>query len=253
MEIAPGIYSIRQTGRNTYPSGYSHAYLLEDGQELTLIDTLGDADGRLVLQQLRELGQPVRNLRRILLTHAHRSHIGGVAHLKSLSGATVYSHVWEADIVSGKRSAQPVPLSPIRPLRVYPQRLGLKFGAGHPPCHVDVHLSDGDQVGPARVIHAPGHTPGHLVFYWPERQALFTGDNVVTWPRLGAGWPGFQLDELLFRDSLRRMEETVLRMGRGHDPPVRVIGVAHGEPLTRGATELLRVVVRAAQTERFAG
>jgi glyoxylase-like metal-dependent hydrolase (beta-lactamase superfamily II) len=253
VEIAGGVYSIGQTGRNTYPSGYSHAYLLKHGQDLTLIDTLGDADGRLVLQQLRRLGQPVRNLKQILLTHAHRSHIGGLAHLKSLSGATVYSHVWEADIISGKRSAQPVPLLPIRPLRVYPQRLGLALGAGHPHCHVDKHLSDGDEVGPIHVIHTPGHTPGHLVFYWPERQALFTGDNVVTWPRLGAGWPGFQLDEMQFRDSLQHMEESVLRIGEQYDQPVSVIGVAHGEPITRGATERLRFVVEAAQIGRFAG
>lgn len=251
MEIARGVFSIGQTGRNAYPSGYSHAYLLKDGEELTLIDTLGDADGRLVIQQLKKLRQPVRNLKRILVTHAHRSHIGGLAHLKSLSGATVYSHVWEADIISGKRPAQPVSLLPVRPLRVYPQRLGLALGAGHAHCHVDEHLSDGDEVGPVYVIHTPGHTPGHLVFYWPDRRALFTGDSIVTWPRLGAGWPGFQLDELQFRDSLRYMEREVFRIGEPRDPPVRVIGVAHGEPITRGATERLHSLVEAAQTERF--
>jgi glyoxylase-like metal-dependent hydrolase (beta-lactamase superfamily II) len=253
VEIASGIYSLRQTGRNTYPSGYSHAYLLKHGEEFTLIDTLGDADGRLVLQQLRKLREPVGKLRHILLTHAHRSHIGGAAHLKRLSGATVYSHEWEADIVSGKRSAQPVSLQPIPPLRVYLQRLGLALRAGHPHCQVDVHLSDRDQVGPIHVIHTPGHTPGHLVYYWPERQALFTGDNVVTWPQLGAGWPGFQLDEMKFRDSLLYLEESVRQLGKKSYPPVTVIGVAHGEPITRGATELLHTVVEAAQTKPFPG
>ena len=246
MEIARGVYSIRQTGRNAYPSGYSHAYLLKNGAELTLIDTLSDPDGHLVLEQLNKLDQPVRNLKHIVLTHAHRSHIGGLARLKSLSGATVYSHVWEADIIAGKRSAQPVSLLPIRPLRIYPQRLGLALRAGHQPCRVDQHLHDGDEVGPVRVIHTPGHTPGHLVFYWPNRQALFTGDSIVTWPRLGAGWPGFQLDEMQFRDSLRRMEESVRRVAES-DPPVTAIGVAHGEPITRGATERLQSLVEAAQ------
>ena len=253
MEIAHGIYSLRQTGRQAYPSGYSHAYLLEvESEELTLIDTLGDADGRLVLEQLRKLGRPVRSLKRILLTHGHRSHVGGLARLKTLSGATVYSHVWEADIIAGKRSAQPVPLRPLRPLRVFPQRIGLTLRAGHPPCRVDRHLQDGDEVGPVRVIHTPGHTPGHLVFYWPERQALFTGDSIVTWPMLGPGWPGFQLDEAQFRESLRYMEESVLRMAGAQDPPVKVMGVAHGEPITRGATENLRSLVEAVWTGRRA-
>jgi hypothetical protein len=69
MEIASGVYSMRQTGRNAYPSGYSHAYLLKNGEELTLIDALGDPDGHLVLEQLKKLGQPVRNLKHIVLTH----------------------------------------------------------------------------------------------------------------------------------------------------------------------------------------
>lgn len=236
-----------QTGRNAYPSGHSHAYLLDDEETgLTLIDTLADPDAHLVLEQLRKLGRPVTDLKHLVLTHAHRSHIGGLARLKILSGATVYAHEWEADIIAGERKPQPVSLLPIPPLRTYTQRLGLALGVGAPPCPVERHLEDGDRVGPVRVIHTPGHTPGHLVFYWPERRALFTGDNVVTWPRLGTGWPSFQLNERQFRDSLRYMEDSVHRMAEPDSPPVEAIGVAHGDPVTRGATEHLRVLVKQA-------
>ena len=239
MEIADGVYSIRQTGRNTYPSGYSHAYLLEDeATGLTLIDTLADTDARLVLEQLRKLGRPVTDLKHIMLTHGHRSHLGGLATLKRLSDATVYSHEWEADIIAGERKPQPVSLRPIPPLHTYTQRLGLALGIGAPPCRVDrPSLKDGDKVGPVQVIHTPGHTPGHVVFYWPERQALFTGDNIATWPRLGAGWPSFQLNEGQFRASFRRMAKEL-------DKQVEVIGVAHGEPITRGATEQMRILAK---------
>jgi hypothetical protein len=68
---------------------------------------------------------------------------------------------------------------------------------------------------------------------------------------LGAGWPGFQLDEIQFRNSLRHMEESVRRMAEKRDPPVTVIGVAHGEPITRGATERMQSVVEAAQTGKY--
>lgn len=252
MQIAPGIHSIRQTGRQTYPSGYSHAYLLETGpEELTLIDTLGDTDGRLVLDMLRGLNRPVGGLRHILLTHCHRSHVSGAARLRELSGATVYAHPWEAEIISGKRSAPRVSLLPLRPLRIFPQRLGLALRAGHPPCPVDRHLGDGDAVGPVRVIHVPGHTPGALVYYWPEQRALFTGDNIVSWPSLRTGWPGFQLDAPQFRRSMRYMEESVARLAEDPDQPVAVIGVAHGEPVTRGATEHLRSLVDAAWSGRI--
>lgn len=269
MEIAQGVYSIRQTGRNAYPSGHSHAYLLDDERTgLTLIDTLADPDARLVLEQLKKLGWPKKKkLERILLTHAHRSHVGGLATLKELSGATVYSHIWEADIIAGKRKAQRVSLWPTPPLRTYTQRLGLALGAAHRPCRVNEYLADDQEVGPVRVIHTPGHTPGHVVFYWPKRRALFTGDNIVTWPHLSTGWPSFQLDEIQFRDSLLYMEKSVDEMAKRQnavehaakglrhfnappdppeDPPVRIIGVAHGEPITRGATECLRALVRRA-------
>ena len=49
----------------------------------------------------------------------------------------------------------------------------------HPPCDVDAYIHDGDRIGPLHVVHAPGHTPGHLAFYWPERRMLFCGDAVV--------------------------------------------------------------------------
>ena len=244
MQIAPGVYAMGyRAGRAAYSSAYSRAYLLDDGTGLTLIDTLADTDAHLILEQLKKLNRPVTDLKRILLTHAHRSHLMGLAYLKRLSGAAVCSHEWEAEIIEGRRRARPVALWPVGPLRVYPFRLGLALGAKHPPCHVDdKRLEDGDKVGPVRVIHAPGHTPGHLTFYWPERQALFTGDNIVTWPRVGASWPSFQLDQALFRSSLRRMKDSVHRMAK-HDPPVAIIGVAHGEPITRGADEHLRTLV----------
>jgi glyoxylase-like metal-dependent hydrolase (beta-lactamase superfamily II) len=249
MQIAPGVYALgHRTGRAAYLSAYSRAYLLDDGTELTLIDTLADPDAHLVLEQLKKLNRPVTDLKRILLTHAHRSHLMGLARLKRLSGATVCSHEWEADIIEGKLKARPVSLRPVRPLLVYPFRLGLGLGAEHPPCDVDDrNLKDGDKVGPIRVFHVPGHTPGHLVYYWAEQRALFTGDNVVTWPRFGASWPGFQLDDRQFRASLRHMVDSV-RSKAELNPPVAVIGVAHGEPITRGAADRLASLVEAVTT-----
>lgn len=251
MQISPGVYSIgRQTGRKAYLGGYSRAYLLDDEDTgLTLIDTLADADARLVLEQIGRLGKTVNDLRRILLTHAHRSHLMGLARLKTLSGATVYAHEWEADIVAGERKAQPVALGPLSPTSLLPMRVGLALGAKHPPCRVDEYLTDRKKVGPLTAIHTPGHTPGHCVFYWPERRALFTGDNIATWPKFSAGWPNFQLDDSQFRASLLRMAEAVREMEPDH-PPVSIIGVSHGDPITRGASKRLGALLDGVKTVR---
>ena len=54
-----------------------------------------------------------------------------------------------------------------------------------------------------QVIHTPGHSPGSISLYWPEKKALFTGD--VVFP-MGVGrtdFPGG--DGGLLRDSIERL------------------------------------------------
>ena len=41
---------------------------------------------------------------------------------------------------------------------------------------------DGDAFGPFQVLHTPGHSPGHLSFWWEEHRFLVAGDAVATWP-----------------------------------------------------------------------
>jgi glyoxylase-like metal-dependent hydrolase (beta-lactamase superfamily II) len=227
MQLAPGLWSMRQD-----EGGHVHAYLIDDGQGLTLIDTLFNSDASVVLDGLKEAGKQVTDIRNIILTHAHRSHIGGLATLKKLSNATVYSHEWEEDIISGKRKATPVSLWPKAPLQVYSLQLGLALGLKpHVPCPVDKALKDGDHVGALEIVGVPGHTPGCLAFYWRERQALIVGDVVVTWPTITPGWPGLTLDNA----------ENFKQVGKLADASsAEILCVGHGEPLPSGASTILR-------------
>src|SRR5438045_4575333 len=144
MEIAPCIYSLSQQG-----GGHVHAFPLDDGNELTVIDTLWDTDGQRILDQIKSIGRSVTDLKHIILTHAHRSHLGGLAALKRASGATVYAHPWEADIIGGERRAQPVTLLPKQSLRLLPFQIGLRLNRPrHTPCPVDEPLEEGAAVGP---------------------------------------------------------------------------------------------------------
>ena len=226
MEIAPGVYSLSQS------KGFDvHAFLLDDGDGLTLIDTLFDADARVILDQISALGQTVTDLKRIGLTHGHRSHLGGLAELKRQSGAPVYSHEWEADIIAGERKAQCVSWRPQDPLVTYHFQVGNNLNLSkHPPCEVDHFLRGGEQFGPVEVLHTPGHSPGHLAFYWPERRVLFTGDAVVTSPKFIAGWPGFTLNARQQAESLRRLAEY----------EADILAVGHGEPVMADGTARLR-------------
>ena len=228
MELAPGIHSLGH-GKG----GHVHAFLIDHGDELTLVDTLFEGDARLVLEAIRGLGRSVTDLKRIALTHGHRSHLGGLAALKRASGAKVYAHAWEADIVAGDRRAQPVTLLPKQSLRLLPFQLGLWLGRPkHEPCPVDETLEEGDAFGPLQVLHAAGHSPGHLAFHWPERGFLIAGDAIATWPELCAGWTAFNLNKKQHGASLRRLAAL----------EARIVGVGHGDPITEDAADTVHSV-----------
>src|SRR5262245_20558229 len=106
-EIVPGVYCLSQR-----KGGRVHAFLLDDGKELTLIDCLFDTDGQRIVQAIAQIGRQVSDLKNIVVTHGHRSHIGGLAALQKMSGAKVWAHEWEADIIAGQREAQRVSLKP---------------------------------------------------------------------------------------------------------------------------------------------
>jgi glyoxylase-like metal-dependent hydrolase (beta-lactamase superfamily II) len=223
IELAPGVHALGHKA-----GGRVHAFLIDAAGELTLVDTLFEGDARLVLAAIDALGRAPSDLKRIAITHAHRSHLGGLAELKRRTNATVHAHEWEADIIAGERRAQPVTILPKQSLKLIPFQLGLRFNRPrHSPCPVDETIDEGDALGPLQVLHAPGHSPGHLAFHWPERGFLIAGDAIATWPEVCGGWTAFNLNLAQHTVSLRRMAAL--------EP--RVVGVGHGDPIVEGAAE----------------
>lgn len=212
------------------------AYLLDDGDGLTLIDALSKADGRTVLAELARIGRPVTDLRRILLTHAHVTHVKGAAALQRASGATVAGPAEERDIIEGRAASGGTTLVPQRPWHVLPQqyllnlspllwRLRLRPGLLFPPpVTLDHVYEDGERIGPVHVIRTPGHSPGSTCFYWPEMEALFVGDAIVTWPRYELGWKGLTED---FPENVRSVRR-LLAICRDRGWRIRRIAPGHG-------------------------
>ena len=234
MQLAPGIEVLGDES-----SGYVRAFLIDDGGELTLVDTLGEKHPFTILSAIRRMGRSITDLKRICLTHAHFSHLAGLVALKELSGAKVYSHEWEADIIAGHREAQRVPLLPRRPFRVYyPFQLGAALGKGasgrgedrFEGCPVEAYLACGDRLGRLEVVHAPGHTPGHLAFWVDSERVLLAGDAIVTWPVVAGGWDSFTLNTKQRRKSLYKLADRV---------PDKV-GVGHGDPIVKHAGDVVR-------------
>ena len=227
MKLTDGIHYVSQE-----KGGHVHAFLLDDGNGITLIDALFDSDAKIIFDEIQVMGRKPSDLKNIIATHAHRSHIGGIAELKKQSNAKVYAHDFEVDILAGKRKAQGVTFWPKAPLQAYKLQFGLWLGVdGHAPVTVDQTLKEADRVGPLTIVATPGHTPGCLSFSWPEKKALFVGDVIVTWPRVEAGWAGLTLD----------MKENVRSVGKLADFGSNdIVGVGHGEPIAQGGFEVLR-------------
>lgn len=226
MDAIPGIYSLG--GR---AGAHVRAFVLQDGHDLLILDTLFAAHARPILDQIEALGRTVEDVKHIIMTHGHRSHLGGLAKLAELSGAPVYGHEWEADIIAGQRAAQSVSWLPHAPLQSYPFQLGNNLNISkHVPRAVDHFVHEGDQIGPLRVVHTPGHSPGHLAFWWEEKRALFVGDAIVTWPRFELGWRGFLLNPTQHRESVRHLAEF----------EAEVMCTGHGDPIWSGAGERIK-------------
>ena len=102
-----------------------------------------------------------------------------------------------------------------------------------PPATVDHFVHEGDQIGPLRVVACPGHSPGHLSFWWDERRLLIAGDAICTWPNLMLGWRGFMLNLPQHRASVRRLAEL----------DSEILCVGHGDPLRSGAAQAIRAAL----------
>ncbi len=133
--------------------------LWDEAGRAALIDPGGEAERLLAEAARRDL-----KLQSILLTHGHLDHVGAAAELRDALGIP---------IIGPQREEQFW-------LDALPQQAEL---FGFPPAQAftpDQWLADGDrvEVGSVRldVLHCPGHTPGHVVFYQPAARLAFVGD-----------------------------------------------------------------------------
>jgi glyoxylase-like metal-dependent hydrolase (beta-lactamase superfamily II) len=219
--------------------GRVHAYLLDDGDGLTLIDALLDVHARSILSAIESLGRHPADLRQIILTHGHPTHVKGAAILKEASRAPVYAPIEEQDIIEGHRPSNRTTLFPRRPWRILPQQYLLNLQnilwklhirpaiLNIPPVKVDRSIvGDFEQIGPVMTFRTPGHSPGSTSFYWPETATLFTGDALVTWPKLELGWRGLTESRAQNLASIRRL----VAVFEKRQWPIRRFASGHGSP-----------------------
>ena len=244
VEIAPGVHGLG--------SEYVNWYLVEDGDQLTAVDAGLPGFAKHLDDDLRALGRHRSDVAAVVLTHSDADHTGIANDLRE-AGARVLVHADDEGTLSKPRpktgDASPIHLLPYL-RRATPWRLFVhmgRLGGARPPAVKGAETyADGDVLdvpGAPRVVHTPGHTPGHCVLVFEGVGALFVGDALCTWNPL-TGARGTQLmpsplnvdNERCF-ESLDRIEglhaSVVLP---GHGDPVRespAAAVAHARQMGR--------------------
>jgi glyoxylase-like metal-dependent hydrolase (beta-lactamase superfamily II) len=124
-------------------------------EELILIDTGAGWSVDKIIKNVEKLGLDPKNLSKLLLTHCHIDHIGGVPEIKKRFGSKIYIHKLDAP-----------PLETGDPILTAASWYQTTF----PPTPVDVKLNSPEEIlkiGEEQIVclHTPGHTPGSISIY----------------------------------------------------------------------------------------
>ncbi len=232
-DTAPGVHLIQHANVN--------CWLIEDdteGKGLTLVDAGLPRTWPRLEEAVNTLGYRLEDIRALVLTHAHFDHVGMASRLIRKLGLPVHVHREDHHLAAHPYSydhENPIALYPLRHPRAIPVLGSMLLGGAAfvrgvtelRPLTVDAEL---DVPGRPKVIATPGHTYGHVALHLPDRDAVITGDALVTLdpytaltgPRIVAG--AATADERQALASLDVIEAT----GAKNVLP------GHGDPWDRG-------------------
>ncbi len=199
-----------------FPGFIAYCYLLLEAGVPTLIDTgsgLGNSNEHLLagIEAVHtEFGEPitVKGIRRILITHGHIDHFGGLAsiHERTADAQIAIHHLDRRVLLKYEERV----LVATKDLRVYLERAGVKpqhrenlmlmYGFAKKEfrsMRVDLALEDGMVLDTMTFIHTPGHCPGQV--------CIIIGDVLIS------------ADHILGRTTPHQSPESITRYtGLGH-------------------------------------
>lgn len=159
FRVAPHIYYVGNV--------WVTCYLIDTGEGLVLIDTSVFPTLYLLLENIRKLGYDPKDIKKILLSHAHADHDGSAVHLKEMTGA----ELWLSKEDWAFKNDTSIPES-------------VKFSAL--PYEVDHFYSDEEPIVMGDItIHArlcAGHTPGTTSFFAEDKDE---NGNTLVWAMHG--------------------------------------------------------------------
>jgi glyoxylase-like metal-dependent hydrolase (beta-lactamase superfamily II) len=212
--LAAGVWRLKQ-----FPAPSVNVYLVED----VLIDAGTRWDRGRIFAEIEG-----RELSMLALTHVHPDHQGVAKDVCEARGIPLACHADDVDAMEGRRPVQEA--APTNPCN----RLIKRIWQG-PPHEVGCVLAESDEVAGFRVIHAPGHARGEVVYFRDSDRVAICGD-VIRNMSYATGLPGikeppeiFTYDPAENRRSIHRLAElNPSLILPGHGPAVTDMAAFEG-------------------------
>lgn len=201
-ELPPIEYFTSSSGARIYripveafPAFIAYCYVILDAGVPTLVDTgsgYGSSTDDLLagLAALHDdFGETLRlgDIRRILITHGHVDHFGGLSFLAEQTGAQVGIHALDRRVLTAYEERV---IIATKDLRVYLERAGVDeklrgtlidlygFAKKHVrSVTVDLNLDEYTPLDGMQFIHAPGHCPGQICIRLGD--VLLSADHIL--------------------------------------------------------------------------
>ena len=232
-EITGGVWSIELP--LPFELEAINVYLVRLQTGFLLVDCGLDTDESLQTLEaaLVSIGVGWADIRTVVLTHMHPDHVGLCGRIAGRSGATIMMQEIEASHLNEVvAAASRLPwLHEAYTQAGVPEELQVRmdeaFGVIRQSLHrvtPDRLLADQDRIdsaiGPLIVHWTPGHSPGHICLYAPERRLLFSGDHILNEITPNIAWhPGADL-----------LGDYMLSLERTAELEVDLVLPSHGEP-----------------------
>lgn len=185
MKIADGIEMLEISCNLMGRISKVYPVLLWDDKDMILIDTGFPGQLEKFKEAVKMLDLSFEKINKILLTHQDIDHVGSLASIvKELNKKVeVISHETEKQYITGEKT--PIKLAQLEENKdsLPDDKKGfyetLKTGFANSKTNVDKTVVDNDVLtfcGGIKVIHTPGHTPGHICLYHIPSKTLIAGD-----------------------------------------------------------------------------
>ncbi len=198
-ELAVRFLTVGAFAENSYVVGCpasGRAVLIDPGGEVPAL-----------LDVARELGLEIDA---IWLTHAHLDHVLGLREAAAATGAPIWLHPEDRMLYDAAPQQGEAFGFPVEPL----PEVDESFASGQ-------RLQLGEHT--VEVLFVPGHSPGHVAFWFPEAQTVVAGDVLFAGSIGRTDLPGGSYETLM-----RSIRQVIVPLGDdvrifpGHGPPTEV-------------------------------